>query len=243
MIIKCKFCKGTGRINATFFESGELCPSCKGAGELEIPVPDEKLTTCKYCDGKGLIEPGFLDFSDPTVCPACKGLGVIERPITNTSQQTKSNEISVPQTPRLAYYDYDIAVSYASEDWKIVNTYCSTLSPRAKDLRIFYDKYEQVGLWGTDLYDKLDEIYRTKALCCVIFISKDYARKVWTNHERKAAQARALRENREYILPVRLDDTEIPGISPTLGYIDLRKIPISKLTYMTIEKVRKLKSK
>jgi len=245
MIIKCKFCKGTGRIQLSFLGlSDELCSACNGAGELEIAVPEEKLTTCKFCKGEGIIQPtNYLDPSGITICPACKGIGVVERPIFGTSQQTRGNERSFPQTPRLVHYDYDIAVSYASEDRETVDRYCETLSPRANRLRIFYDKYDQVNLWGTNLYDKLDEIYRTKALCCVIFISKHYAEKVWTNHERKAAQARALQENREYILPVRLDDTEIPGIPPTVGYLDLRKISVSKLAYMTIEKVDKLKSK
>ncbi len=48
-----------------------------------------------------------------------------------------------------------------------------------------------------------------------MFLSRNYAAKLWTNHEREAAQARAFRENEEYILPIRLDDTEIPGILQT----------------------------
>lgn len=98
-------------------------------------------------------------------------------------------------------------------------------------------------IWGTNLYDKLDEVYRTKALYCVLFISYHYAAKVWTNHERKSAQARALAENREYVLPVRLDDTEIPGILPTTGCIDLRKTSIEELAEISIKKVNQLKSK
>lgn len=53
----------------------------------------------------------------------------------------------------------------------------------------------------------------------MILISKYYASKVWTNHERKSAQARAFHENDDYILPVRLDDTEIAGVLPTVGYL------------------------
>src|SRR5690606_9737336 len=55
----------------------------------------------------------------------------------------------------------------------------------------------------------------------VIFISKYYNEKLWTNHERKSMQARAFKENQEYILPARFDNTDIPGILPTTGYIDL----------------------
>lgn len=171
-------------------------------------------------------------------CPACKGIGVIERPTVST-EQTGINNVSVPQAPRLMQHDYDIAVSFANEDREIVKQYCSILS--SNGLEVFYDEWEQSSLWGANLYDKLDEIYRKKALFCVIFISERYAEKVWTNHERKSAQARALQENREYILPVRIDDTEIPGIPKTIGYIDLRKDSIKNLAETTIQKVRQLK--
>jgi hypothetical protein len=66
----------------------------------------------------------------------------------------------------------------------------------------------------------LDDVYRKKARFCVLFLSKHYKNKVWTNHERESAQARAFEEKRDYILPVRMDDTEIPGIRSTIGYID-----------------------
>src|SRR4051794_4482012 len=77
-------------------------------------------------------------------------------------------------------------------------------------------------MWGKDLYTHLDDVYRKLANYCVIFISKAYARRVWTNHERRSAQARALAENREYILPARFDSTELEGLPPTIGYISLR---------------------
>lgn len=155
------------------------------------------------------------------------------------SDRAMLDTLSIAQTPRLSHYDFDIAVSFAGEDREIVQPYCNLLS--SSGLRVFYDRYEQVGLWGANLYDKLDEVYRTKAQFCVIFISTYYATKVWTNHERKSAQARALQENREYVLPVRLDDTEIPGIPATIGYIDLREISVERLAEMTIQKIEQLK--
>ena len=246
MIIQCKVCKGSGRFNEGLldFSGGELCHACKGAGEFEIAVPNEKLVTCKFCNGKGIV-PSAYPFifgggSGGTICPACKGIGLIERPIIGTTQMG-ANEVSVPQTPRLSHYDFDIAVSFAGEDRKRVKRYADELISRG--LKVFYDKYDPSGLWGANLYDKLDEVYRTKALFCVIFISKHYAAKVWTNHERKSAQARALQENREYVLPVRLDDTEIVGIPPTIGCVDLREISIEELVTMTLQKVGKLKEK
>lgn len=54
-----------------------------------------------------------------------------------------------------------------------------------------------------------------------MFVSDSYNKKLWTNHERQAMQSRAFQENQEYILPARFDETEIPGLLPTIGYIPL----------------------
>ena len=71
-----------------------------------------------------------------------------------------------------------------------------------------------------------------------MLISNDYGLKLWTNHERQSAQARAFSENAEYILPVRLDDTEIPGILPTTAYVDLRRKSVDDLVSLILKKLR-----
>jgi hypothetical protein len=72
----------------------------------------------------------------------------------------------------------------------------------------------------------------------VIFISSHYARKLWTKHELEAAQARAFRDRREYILPLRLDDTVLPGIEETICYVDLRTTPLEEVERLLMEKLR-----
>lgn len=115
-------------------------------------------------------------------------------------------------------FDYDVALSFAGEDREYVSKVAEEL--KRMGVRIFYDSFETVNLWGKDLYSHFDEIYRKRAQFCLMFLSQHYASKVWTNHERRAAQSRAIQENREYILPVRLDNAEVPGITPTVAYID-----------------------
>jgi hypothetical protein len=58
---------------------------------------------------------------------------------------------------------------------------------------------------------------------CIILVSKNYVSKRWTNLEREAAQARAFSEDREYILPIRLDEVQVPGLLPTVGYLEWKK--------------------
>jgi hypothetical protein len=64
-----------------------------------------------------------------------------------------------------------------------------------------------------------------------------YGAKLWTSHERQSAQARAFESAGEYVLPVRFDDTEIPGVRPTTGYLDLRKMSPDELAHAILRKV------
>jgi hypothetical protein len=148
-------------------------------------------------------------------------------------------EISEPeflaqQTQAAPRYDYDVTLSFAGEDRGYVEQVAAALY--ALGIRVFYDRYEQVGLWGKDLYTHLDDVYRKRARYCVIFISRHYAEKLWANHERKSAQARAFEEDSEYILPLRFDDTEVPGMLPTTGYIDATKREPAEVALMIAKK-------
>lgn len=121
---------------------------------------------------------------------------------------------------------YDVVLSFASENREYVRAVAINL--QAASIKVFYDEFEQVNLWGKNLYVHLDEIYRNEAHFCVMFIYKHYLRKTWTNHERKSAQARAFKREEDYLLPAN-DDTEIPGLLPTIGYINLKKLHLTNL--------------
>ena len=114
---------------------------------------------------------------------------------------------------------YDVALSFAGEDRAFVDQVANLL--RDKGVKVFYDLLAEADLWGKDLYEFLTDVYQNQAKFTIMFISAAYGEKRWTNHERKAAQARAFQEHQEYILPVRFDDTDIPGILSTTGYISL----------------------
>ncbi len=127
----------------------------------------------------------------------------------------------------IMHVKYDIAISFAGENREIAENIAKEL--RSKGISVFYDDYEKVDLWGKDLYEHLISIYRDNSKYCLMLISDYYIKKLWTSHERKAAQARAFKENREYILPVRLDDTEVTSVLETTGHLDFRKETIHSI--------------
>ena len=130
---------------------------------------------------------------------------------------------------------YDVALSFAGEDRHHAKQLAELLE--AGGYSVFYDEFEQAQLWGKDLYVHFSSVYKDQARYCVIFLSKHYAQKLWANHELQSAQARAFEESQEYILPIRLDDTEIRGILPTVGYLDLDSMAIDEIYQALVKKL------
>jgi hypothetical protein len=134
-------------------------------------------------------------------------------------------------------YEYDVALSLAGEDRAYVAPIAASL--QESGVKVFYYEFEQGAMWGEDLVEFLDEVFRKNSRYVVAFISRHYVEKVWPRHEGKSAQARALLENSPYFLPVRLDDSELPGLRPTVGYIDARETGRDRLVELLLEKVGK----
>ena len=143
----------------------------------------------------------------------------VEPPATQPRSQSKgSGPREKPSSPSK---EYDVALSFAGEDRKYVEEVAEIL--RAAEINVFYDKFETVQLWGSNLADHLGDVYGRRSRFVVIFISRHYPLRAWPKHERQSAQARAIKENRIVLLPARFDEAEIPGLPSSTGYIDLRK--------------------
>ena len=132
-------------------------------------------------------------------------------------------------------YEFDVAVSFAGEDRELVEEIVSRLKDAG--VRVFYDTDYQAAMWGEDLVEYLDQVYRLKARYAIMFISRFYAEKMWTRHERRSALARALEQRSAYVLPVRLDSTALEGLRPTLGYLDARLVGPDGIVSATLAKL------
>lgn len=123
-------------------------------------------------------------------------------------------------------HKYDVTLSFAGED----RVYASKLAARirAAGYSVFYDENEAADLWGKNLQEHFAKVYKDAARFCVMFLSEHYAQKPWPRHERQSALARALEESQEYILPVRLDNTAVSGLLPTISYLDVRGMDVDK---------------
>jgi hypothetical protein len=132
-------------------------------------------------------------------------------------------------------FRYDIVLSFAGENRTYVEGVAGFL--RKQGVAVFYDRHEEAELWGKELSEELDMIYSEEGRYCVMFVSRHYAEKMWTTHERRSAIERALKQRSEYILPVRFDDTEVPGLRSTVGYIDANKKTPHELGKLILQKL------
>ena len=131
---------------------------------------------------------------------------------------------------------YDVCLSFAGEDREYVRRVADEL--QRSGVRYFYDEHNQVDLWGKNLQEHLTSVYRDQSLFAVLFVSKHYAEKPWAVLERRAALETAMKEfDREYVLPARFDDTDLPGLLNTVSYVDLRPITPVAFTDMIIKKL------
>lgn len=132
---------------------------------------------------------------------------------------------------------YDVALSFAGEQRDYVGGVAAELV--ANDVSVFYDEYETADLWGKDMVEHLDLVYRKQARYVIMFVSKEYAEKAYPTHERRSALARAIKSRQEYILPVRFDFTDVPGLHPTILYLEASKYAPAEVARLTAAKLRK----
>lgn len=130
---------------------------------------------------------------------------------------------------------YQVALSFAGEQREYVREVARALA--ARHVAVFYDEFEANNLWGKDGTEHFHQIYSRGTQYVVMFISAEYVAKAWTRQERRSAISRQIKDEAEYILPVRFDDTEVPGLPETIQYLSAgRYTPVA----LAVEIARKV---
>lgn len=137
--------------------------------------------------------------------------------------------------PELNTPEFEVALSYASEDRPYVRRVADRLA--AQGVSFFYDEFAKILMWGAELPEAFNDIFGGKARFAIAFISAHYVGKPWPMHESRSALAKAIVEHRTYFLPVKLDDSDLPGLRRTIGYIDARSTSPEELADMIMEKL------
>ena len=173
--------------------------------------------------------------------PLKQTLGVRRRevlaPAVERSTGSSSTPLSGgPTVPAVTIGPFDVAVSFAGTERSLAES----LAARVRDAgyEVFYDRFYPEQLWGKDLAIFFDDVFRKKSRFCVIFVSKQYVERDWTNHERRSAVSRLIEsKGQEYILPIKVEDVELPGMQPTIGYLSVKDYGIETIADLLIAKL------
>jgi hypothetical protein len=129
---------------------------------------------------------------------------------------------------------YDVALSFADEDRPFAASLAEIL--RTKGVRVFYDALEPADLWGKDLSEHLRSVY-SRSRICVILLSKASTSKPWVMFESRTAMARAAQDDSIDVLPVRLDDSDLPPLLTTSALLDARQHNVAEIAEVIRKKV------
>jgi hypothetical protein len=132
-------------------------------------------------------------------------------------------------------FKWDFALSFAGKHREKAKRLAELLT--SENVSVFYDENYKAQLWGKDLYCEFQRIYGKESRFFIPFVSAEYLEKEWPRHELRQAQARDIKTDTEYILPLRIDDTALPGLNETVCYVDLRTTTIEDVAELCLEKL------
>lgn len=147
---------------------------------------------------------------------------------------SNSND-AAPAPEGRAARPYQVALSFAGEQRRYVEAVAKALA--ARHIAVFYDGFEANALWGKDGAEHFHQVYSCDTQYVVMFISEAYVAKAWTRHERRSAISRQMKDEGEYILPVRFDMTEVPGLPDTMQYLMAERFTPAELALEIAKKV------
>ena len=132
-------------------------------------------------------------------------------------------------------FEYDFAISFAGKNRETANSLEKFLT--AGGAHVFYDRNFEANLLGKNFQQEWKKICRASRYVIVI-ISEYYIQGEWTQFEFEVAIKEALRRETEFILPLRLDSTEVVGLPYTTSHIDLRNRNISEVAITLLSKLK-----
>ncbi|MDP3006063.1 TIR domain-containing protein [Methylotenera sp.] len=180
-------------------------------------------------DAHATLEPWGMSFLSKAAKAITAKAPILKAPIQKALPVTTKTTTSD--------YRYDVAFSFAGTERTLVEEIATILKDNG--FNVFYDNFYPEQLWGKDLVATFDRIYRKESRYCIMFLSQEYADRMWTTHERRSATARALQEKgNEYILPVKIDDVDIDGLAPTLGYVSAASYSAQKIADLLMSKLK-----
>jgi hypothetical protein len=131
---------------------------------------------------------------------------------------------------------FDVALSYSGKNRAEARALAVAIQRR--NLTVFYDEWFKADTWGEELTQLLPQLYLNAKLC-IPLISRDYAEGPYTKREFQAVLEKELRSGVVAMLPIRLDDTQMPGLSTARAFVDFNTESCDAIADMVAARVAK----
>jgi hypothetical protein len=129
---------------------------------------------------------------------------------------------------------YDYAISFAAPERSLARELHRLLN--ARGCRVFFDEAFEHEMLGTNGADYLNDVFIHQAASCVTLVSGSYTKRVWTELERLAAQARELSDP-GYVIPVLVDGIRPSWLLPTKVFFDLTARTLEELAEVLVRRM------
>ena len=128
-----------------------------------------------------------------------------------TAPQEKPPSMSTPR--------FKIALSFPGEHRSFVEKVAALLADRVGRYQVLYDRYYEAEFARTDLDTYLQRLYHDESELIAVFLCADYERKQWCGLEWRAVRDLIKQRQAATVMPLRFDETEIPGLFSIDGYV------------------------
>ncbi len=133
---------------------------------------------------------------------------------------------------------FRIALSFPGEHRPFVKQVADHLAAGVGRERVLYDKYHEPELARLDLDTYLQDLYHKESELIAVFLCADYERKEWCGLEWRAIRDLIKRRHSSIVMPLRFDDTEIPGLFSIDGYILIEDRTADEVAKLILERLR-----
>lgn len=187
--------------------------------------------------GMARLEVPQFELGDSLTAQKLFSIPVDSGEMRHAAEQLAEGLVKATGRKGLHPFDFDVALSFASEQREYVRAVYKALSDIG--IQTFFDEAQTAEMWGRDGVEMLTSIYGQRALFTVMFISDDYVRKAWPTVERRAALSTVLADPTQVrVLPVRFDHVDVPGMPASTFYVPAENHDPSSLADLIAEKLR-----
>ena len=114
---------------------------------------------------------------------------------------------------------FQIALSFPGEYRTFIRQVADCLSSTLGQQNVLYDNYYEAEFARPDLDTYLQALYHDQSELIAVFLCKQYEQKEWCGLEWRAIRDLLKRRQTASIMPFRFDNTEVPGLFSTDGYV------------------------